>query len=80
MCVCAHACVCVCVCVCVCERERAARDVAGQGGRGQIMTALEATLRNVDFVLRVVKIHWNVLSKRVTQSDMVVVSFSRSVW
>ena len=54
--------------------------MARQGGRGQIMRALKATLRNADFILRVIKIHWNVLSKRVIQSDMVVVSFSRSVW
>lgn len=56
----------------------AARDVAGQGGRGQITRAFKAMLRDADFILRVVKIHWNVLSKRVIQSDTVVVSFSRS--
>ena len=54
--------------------------MARQGGRGQIMRALKATVRNADFILRVIKIHCNVQSKRVIQSDMVVVSFSRSVW
>lgn len=57
----------------------APRDVPRQGGRAWITRALKATLRGVDFILRVGKIHWNILSTRVTQSDVMVVSMSSSV-
>lgn len=76
------------MCVCACRHHSRRALITGleplemwprQGGRAWITRALKATLRDVDFILRAGKIHWNSLSTRVTQSDMMVVSMSSSV-